>query len=33
VAAGKARKPRRPLPQQRLSYILKHRFTTFVVHL
>jgi hypothetical protein len=33
VAAGKARKPHRPLPQQRLSYILKHRFTTFVVHL
>jgi hypothetical protein len=33
AAIGKARKPRRPPPQQRLSYTLKHGFSTFVVHL
>jgi hypothetical protein len=33
VAAGKARKPRRPPPQQWLSYTPKHGFTTSVVHL
>jgi hypothetical protein len=33
VAAGKARKPRRLPPQQRLSYTLKHGYTTSVVHL
>jgi hypothetical protein len=33
AAAGKARKPRRPPPLQRLSYTLKHGYTTSVVHL
>jgi hypothetical protein len=33
AAVGKARKPRRPPPQQRLSYTLKHGFTTSVVDL
>jgi hypothetical protein len=33
VAASKACKPRRPPPQQRLSYTPKHGFTTSVVHL
>jgi hypothetical protein len=33
AAVGKACKPRRPPPQQRLSYTPKHGFTTFVVHL
>jgi hypothetical protein len=33
VATGKARKPRRPPPEQRLSYTLKHGYTTSVVHL
>jgi hypothetical protein len=33
AAAGKVRKPRRPLPQQWLSYTPKHGFTTSVVHL
>jgi hypothetical protein len=33
VAAGKARKPQRPPPKQRLSYTLKHGFATSVVHL
>jgi hypothetical protein len=32
-AAGKARKPQRPPPKQRLSYTPKHRFATSVVHL
>jgi hypothetical protein len=31
--AGKARKPQRPPPKQRLSYIPKHGFATSVVHL
>jgi hypothetical protein len=33
AAAGKARKPRRPPPLQRLSYTPKHGYTTSVVHL
>jgi hypothetical protein len=33
AAAAKARKPRRSPRQQRLSYTLKHGFTTSVVHL
>jgi hypothetical protein len=33
VAAGKARKPRHPPPEQRLSYIPKHGYATSVVHL
>jgi hypothetical protein len=33
VAAGKARKPQRPPPQQRLSYTPKHGYTTSMVHL
>jgi hypothetical protein len=33
AAAGKARKPQRSPPQQQLSYTLKHRYTTSVVHL
>jgi hypothetical protein len=33
AAAAKARRPRRSPPQQRLAYVLKHGFTTFVVHL
>jgi hypothetical protein len=33
VAAGKARKPQRPPPKQRLSYTPKHGFATSVVHL
>jgi hypothetical protein len=33
AAVGKARKPRRPPPLQRLSYTPKHRYTTSVVHL
>jgi hypothetical protein len=33
AAAGKARKPRRLPPQQRLSYTPKHGYTTSVVHL
>jgi hypothetical protein len=33
AVADKARKPRRPPPQQRLSYTPKHGFTTSVVHL
>jgi hypothetical protein len=33
AAAAKARKPRRSLPQQRLSYTPKHGFTTSMVHL
>jgi hypothetical protein len=33
VAAGKARKPQRPPPKQRLSYTPKHGYTTSVVHL
>jgi hypothetical protein len=33
TAAGKARKPRRPPPEQRLSYTLKHGYATSVVHL
>jgi hypothetical protein len=33
VAAGKARKPRRPPPLQQLSYTPKHGYTTSVVHL
>jgi hypothetical protein len=33
AAAGKARKPQRPPPKQRLSYTPKHGFATSVVHL
>jgi hypothetical protein len=33
VATGKARKPRCPLPLQRISYTPKHGYTTSVVHL
>jgi hypothetical protein len=33
AAAAKARRPRRSPLRQRLSYVSKHRFTTFVVHL
>jgi hypothetical protein len=33
AATGKARKPRRPPPEQRLSYTPKHGYTTAVVHL
>jgi hypothetical protein len=33
TAAGKAHKPRRPPPLQRLSYTPKHGYTTSVVHL
>jgi hypothetical protein len=33
AAADKARKPRRLPPQQRLSYTLKHGYTTSMVHL
>jgi hypothetical protein len=33
AAAGKARKPRRPPPEQRLSYTPKHGYTTAMVHL
>jgi hypothetical protein len=33
AAAGKARKPRLPPPQQRLSYTPKHGYTTSMVHL
>jgi hypothetical protein len=33
AAAGKACKPLRPPPQQRLSYTPKHGYTTSVVHL
>jgi hypothetical protein len=33
VATGKARKPRCPPPQQRLSYTPKHGYTTSMVHL
>jgi hypothetical protein len=33
AAAGKARKPRCPPPQQRLSYTPKHGYATSVVHL
>jgi hypothetical protein len=33
AAGRKARKPRRPLPKQRLSYTLKHGYATSVVHL
>jgi hypothetical protein len=33
AAAGKARKPQRPSPKQRLSYTPKHGFATSVVHL
>jgi hypothetical protein len=33
AAAGKLCKPRRPPPQQRLSYTPKHGYTTSVVHL
>jgi hypothetical protein len=33
AAAGKARKPRRPPPEQRLSYTPKHGYATSVVHL
>jgi hypothetical protein len=33
VATGKARKPRRPSLEQRLSYTPKHGYTTSVVHL
>jgi hypothetical protein len=33
AAAGKARKPQRPPPQQRLSYTPKHGYATSVVHL
>jgi hypothetical protein len=33
AAAGKARKPRCPPPEQQLSYTPKHRYTTSVVHL
>jgi hypothetical protein len=33
AAAGKARKPQRPPPRQRLSYTPKHGFATSVVHL
>jgi hypothetical protein len=32
VAAARASKPRRSPPRQRLSYVSKHGFTTFVVH-
>jgi hypothetical protein len=33
TAAGKAHKPRRPPPEQRLSYTPKHGYATSVVHL
>jgi hypothetical protein len=33
AAVGKARKPQRPPPRQRLSYTPKHGFATSVVHL
>jgi hypothetical protein len=33
ASAAKVRKPRRSPPWQRLSYVSKHGFTTFVVHL
>jgi hypothetical protein len=33
AAAAKARRPRRSPPRQRLSYVSKKGFTTFVVHL
>jgi hypothetical protein len=33
MAAGKAHKPRRPPPEQRLSYTPKHGYATSVVHL
>jgi hypothetical protein len=33
VTAGKARKPRRPPPEQQLSYTPKHGYATSVVHL
>jgi hypothetical protein len=33
AAAGKACKPRRPPPEQRLSYTPKHGYTTSMVHL
>jgi hypothetical protein len=33
AAVGKARKPRRPPPEQQLSYTPKHRYATSVVHL
>jgi hypothetical protein len=33
AAAGKARKPQRPPPKQRLSYTPKHGFATSMVHL
>jgi hypothetical protein len=33
VAAGKACKPQRPPPKQRLSYTPKHGFATSMVHL
>jgi hypothetical protein len=33
AATGKARKPRRPPPEQRLSYTPKHGYATSVVHL
>jgi hypothetical protein len=33
ASAAKVRKPRRSPPRQRLSYVSKHGFTTFVVHL
>jgi hypothetical protein len=33
AATGKACKPRRPPPEQRLSYTPKHGYTTSVVHL
>jgi hypothetical protein len=33
AVAGKARKPRRPPPEQRLSYTPKHGYATSVVHL
>jgi hypothetical protein len=33
VATGKARKPRRPPPEQWLSYTPKHGYTTAVLHL
>jgi hypothetical protein len=33
AAAGKACKPQRPPPRQRISYTPKHGFATFMVHL
>jgi hypothetical protein len=33
TTAGKARKPRRPPPEQWLSYVPKHGYATSVVHL